>query len=562
MKPRRTDLARRQLILKSLYGGVSSAFALEYLGGVPLLGNYLAGSLLDPLASSLDAYPLIADAARGGSSLLKVHQALALSSSNDWSIVTIKVVNHVSTPLVFGLGKILEDGSLNIGPDATPVANLAGAAKNYLTDAGVLKISDIMRYRNLRLNKWFADILHNGTSDGKAPSGANLLGVPATAVAPFPSNVAIQAALHLHQTADDVNHSIRGFKVRSNKPDLAKYIQDLGIVKSPLGITCFMMGNQYDKAEGSTAKNIVCGAVGEAPTVASRTVDEYVRSIAQNINSGYSDLRAPAENLTNRFDMLSRGNSALRKELIESRSQFVAVLDGLREASALEQANRQVFDASISNGQSGDKTEKGAGTEFLGQCLYTARAISNLEGNPLRNFSLFLNMNDLDEQSLDNLVTNGDNAAEIRALTYIEGMRQLAMGLNILAKPIAEGKKVIVQVLSEGGRSRNMGDSKVGFMFILGPSGPGMLADNLMANMAAINTPNSAVVQDPGNPVKTAVQWESKELTEENGTPSAVKTLPTVGDVQMGVVDFIANVTGQTEKLEPGRGRYVKLKVG
>lgn len=559
MTIREVDLKRRQFLLKSLYGGISSAFALEYAGGIPLLGNFLSTALMDPLAHSLDAFPLMRDAIAGGSSVLRLHQAMAQSSTNDWSVITIKVVNHVATPLVFALGKINDNGTLDMGTGASTIPSISGQATDYMASAGVLSISDMERYRNLRLNKWFADILHYGTKDGKPATEANILGLPAGAVAPFPTNVAIQAGLHLRQGVA-VNHSLKGFKVRTTLPDLAKYVEDLGIINSPLGITCFMMGNEYDKAEGTNAKNIICSDAGEVPAMGSKTVADYVKNISQSLNSGYSDLRSDDSNLAKKFDVLAKGKSGLRKELIDSRAEFIRSIDSLKVAAAIEQAAGQRLDPALANGQSGAASGVGARTEFLGQCHYTAQAIMGLSGTPLRNFSLFLNTNDLDGKTLDTLTTNGDNATSIQALTYIEGMRQLAMGLNILSQPIAKGKKVIIQVIAEGGRKQNMTDSTVSFAFVLGPAGRGMLADNLMANYGAISTPGSDVVVDPGDNVKGSVPWSGSELTEEGGMPSAATAKPTVGDLQMGVVDFLADVTGQRAKLPAGRGRYVKLK--
>jgi hypothetical protein len=563
MSVKKVDLERRRLLLRSFYGGISSAFALEYMTATPMLGNFLAQRLLDPLAHSLDAFPLISDAMRGGSSFLKVHQAMALDSANDWTIVTVKVVNHVATSLVFGLGKIAGNGSLDLGAGAQLIPDISGAAKNYMTSAGVLKISDMPRYRNLRLNKWFADMLHFGTSDGKPATTANLLGVPAAAIKPFPTNVALQAGLHLTQ-GNPVNHSIAGFKIRPNLPDLAKYVEDLGILKSPLGITCFMMGNQYDSAEGSNRGNIICSDIGEVPALGSKTVDSYVRNIAQNISSGYTDIRATEENLTSKFDRLANGKSALRKELLDSRAEFIRTIGSLTTAGQIEQAPRQLYDPLRANGQSGGASAaaSGAGTEFLGQCHYTAQAISGLAGTPLRNFSLFLNTNDLDGQNLDTITNNATDPDSIKSLTYIEGMRQLAMGLNILAQPIAAGKKVIVQVLAEGGRSQGMADDTISFMFVMGPQGAGLLADNLMANSTAIDIPSGPVVINPGAAVSGTVSWTSNELTEENGQPSVAGSLPSVGDMQMGVVEFLADVTGQKAKMRAGSGRFVKLKRG
>jgi hypothetical protein len=540
--------------------------------GAGILGNELsggellrwAGSLQRGLWSSEDSFAnLQALFQNGDSGILRAYEAMAAAGdgTSEWSIVTIKIANHVHTPLVFKLGA--KDAQGNVTSQAPTVKAGSGKAGAHLETAGVDRISDKARFANLRMNKWFADILANGEVDWR-PAGStepNRLGVPSAFLGAFPANVAVQCALHLEQTDTTLNHSMKGYKVRKDQGDLCKIVKDKKLVVSPLEMTCFMMGKNYDHAEGSSSINIVCSGADEAFAVSGKPVKDFYDLMSQSLKDGYGDASPIERNLTYSIDRLVTQNPRLRSKIIDTRAVFAERISGLQKASEIESAIPQTYDVVLGNGQA-NNAASAAGTEFLGQCLYVANALG-IEGQPLRNFSLFLNINDLDGQPLDNLILNlagVKEGTEIRSVTYIEGMRQLALGLNMLSQVIATGKKVIVQVISEGGRGPTFGDNKVGFSLVLGPMGAGLLKDFLYCNTEAINSETSNVVKAPGAIGSGNVAWNVPGLMDEKGLP-LTGVVTNVGDFQAGVAEFLGSQTGIANATE-GLGRYVKLARG
>ena len=163
-----------------------------------------------------------------------------------------------------------------------------------------------------------------------------------------------------------------------------------------------MMGGNYDKAEGALPFNAVLGKSkqSEDSIVGSRTVSEYVGQIAQFVGNTYADRSAfDAQNLVYQLDQLVDSDPKLRRELLDSIGQFKLGLTMLQSTADLE-AQRQTADTAVSNLQANGSAEVGAGKEFIAQCKYVARAV-NLQGMPVRNFSLFLNISDWDTRDLD-----------------------------------------------------------------------------------------------------------------------------------------------------------------
>jgi hypothetical protein len=566
MAARNTKMDRRELLRMALLGGVGSAWALEQLGGVPLIGT-LADRVMrfgSPFTNRYDAFAMMREALVGGPSMFAVHAAMA-QDANDWTLVQIKVCNHVFTPLVFRLGQLSGDAVTTGNGVPLPSAR-AGQASAALIAQGVDQISDKARYKELRFNKWFANILHHGTADGaETAAAANLNGLDAGDVAALDAEkVAVQAFVGLAQDDGTVNHALRGCKLRQQLSDLTLFCQEKGLITSPLGISCFMMGDEYDRAEGATPRNVVLGnGAAEVEVVGSRTVGDYVAQVQQYIGKSYAD-RAPIEqNVIYRMDKFVVEDPVLRRELVNSIAKFQAGLGPLSGAADLE-IRRQTLDRAIGNTQSanGSNTPQAASGEFLAQCKYVAASM-DLPGVPVRNFSLFLNMVDLDGKDLDdarNQLNQGQNG-QVRAFGYIEGMRQLAMGLNVLGKKIASGKKMIIVVTSEGGRGAGMEDSKTSFALVMGPGGAGGLKDKLYANMEAINGSTGASVADPAA-ASAAMKW-ADGLMDAGGAKDA-NGVPRSGDVQMGVVEFLEEVRGQNVRsgVSSDEGRFVKLARG
>lgn len=551
-------LNRRTLIKQLAVGGTTAAFALEQLAGVPMLGTWASDWLANPL-NPYDAYAMMGNALRGGSAMLGVHKAMA-AGEDGWTLVQIKVCNHVHTPLVFKLGQLGPTGVTVTGQVQLPTGKMT-TAKAMMIAAGVNEISDKPRYKALRFNRWFADILHNGTIDGKAISTSNILKLGASEIGPLSDQVAVQAFLGLQQI-DSNNHALKGCKLRATMPDLSLYAQQKGLITSPLGISCLMMGGIYDKAEGATPTNAVLGeGATESVVVTSRTVSAYVSQIRQYVGKSYADRQSIEQNVIYRMDQLVQEDPVLRRDLLNSIVQFQSGLGTLSGCADME-SDRQTLTLATANSQSnGGSKEAGATSEFLAQCRYVAASL-DLPGTPVRNFSLFLNISDLDGVNIDR-ATDGGTGAPVKAYSYIEGMRQLGMGLNLLGKKIANGKKILIVVHSEGGRDANMGDSKTSFALVMGPRGPGLLDDALYANMNAINQTQGQVVEDMAAGA-SAKPWDVEGLKTKAGANATATTVPTTGDVQMGIVEFLEEQTSKSVRgdLASSDGSFVKLKRG
>lgn len=550
------NINRRSLLKKLAYGGIGGTIALEQLAGVPGLATWFNQYVANPLnpINRFDSYAMMGNALSGGPAMLGVHKAMA-AAEDGWALVQIKVCNHVYTPLVFKMGKFAA-GNVTSAADVQLASARMTTGKAALIAKGVDSISDIPRYQELRLNKWFADMMHNGTADGLAPTTANLLGLDTADVAPFSGDkVALQAFLGLSQNETN-NHALKACKLRPGLPDVTLFAQEKGLIESPLGISCFMMGNNYDKAEGAININSVLGdSTTETAVVSSRTVAAYVAQIQQYVGKSYADRASIEQNVIYRMDKLVDSDPVLRRDLINSITQFRQGLDSLRSCSDLE-TSFQTMNTATANVQSRGNAQTGASSEFLGQCKYVASSLE-LPGVPVRNFSLFLNISDLDGRDLD-VGFNGGGGGDVRAFSYVEGMRQLAMGMNILGKKIAEGKKMIVVISSEGGRGSQMNDSKASFAMVMGPKGAGMLSDKLFANMASVDSETNAIIKDMAAPA-AAMEWDvdglmGKDNTKATGTPST-------GDVQMGVVQFLEDKVGKNVRkdLSATDGQYVKL---
>lgn len=545
---------RRAFVKSSLFGAGAASLSLglldqtfggllPWLGGAPrpsydAFANLGAGSLGD-----------LALARRWSRSLAPTAFAEG-SAPSEWSLVTIKVLNHVFTPLVFAPGRIV-NGNTILAPGIVRGSTRGGNAAAFLAASGADRLSDRPRYAALRFNKWFADMLHTGAADGKAAN------------TDFPAGVAIQAFHHLKQIAGQ-NHALKGTKLRQNLPDLALFAEQNGLVESPLGISALMMGGEYDKAEGAVAANAVLGASdSEAIVVPSRRIADYVGQLRQFVSRSYVSRAAPETNLALKFDRLAADDPKLRRELLASVEAFKGALPRFEDVSALEN-QRQTFDPARANGQS-SVAGTGASFEFQAQCQYVLECLA-LPGRPLRNFSLFLNVNDLDGKDLDattNFTAPEQNGSAVRAYTYVEGMRQLALGLNALGRRIALGEKLLVAVVSEGGRGAAMEDSKTAFALVMGPSGAGGLADALYARNAELNREDSVILQDLA--AETAqVPWDSPEGLQSRGGSRLDATVATTGDVQMGVAQFLEERTGKSVRgaLSEDDGRYALLKRG
>jgi hypothetical protein len=269
----------------------------------------------------------------------------------------------------------------------------------------------------------------------------------------------------------------------------------------------------------------------------------------------------------------------LRRAMESARERFAAVAGGLEGIANLESASAfsstsTEFDLAAkhgslqSKGQGSSKiqdintTAVPASGEFLAQIRYTAQLL-RMEGRPVRNFSLFLNMQDVDQNPID-IPAFGEpsDVQGIRCITYVEGMRQLAIGLNALAKVIKDVGNVVVVVTSEGGRSNLMGDDKISFGIVLGPKRLGF-ETALYANLDQISDPNAEQAMDPGRQVDEKLHTYDRVSSPylRNAAGQVISGAPNVGDLQSGVVRALAELSDSGISLSE-LGNYVRVRSG
>jgi hypothetical protein len=591
------NLSRRELLRGGVAFGFATTWAAHEFGLGPSLYRSMNQLLLQTSGHSLGSYWAIQDALAGGPSLLRwfaAREALAVGAAAPWSVVHIKVVNHVATPLVFRLGQRTGNSldTFNESDTTTPTLidgvdvsadmfrNIVNpACQKYLSGAGLGKLSGLSlgltgteageTYGSkYRMNGWFASMLDQPSSVLNAEYPATFL----QATGKFDHNaVGLTCALGLDQTRGG-NHSLLNLKLRADKPDIGFYLQDKGILTSPLGITAFMMGTEYDCAEGSSKVNGVLKSYADDEAAAVRGVSVKVQadSIVQSIENSRAGYTAAATegSLTDRFDKLVSSEPALRRSMEAAKAQFAQEVSGL-VSEADPETTKVKPDFTVAAGlgmvqatgtgvpnQSGSRSNAVdvAQGEFLAQTGYTCRMLG-LEGRPVRNFSLFLNMTDSDGGPADTAYYGAPAGnSVIRCVSYVEGMRQLAVGLNMLSQAIKNHGNIVVVVTSEGGRGARMLDSKVSFGMVMGPKSA--VGSSLIADMNAINNKSSLQTRNPGSAAAEHTMPLGM-LLSPNGSPLA--GVANVGDMQAGVVRILAQQIGYTGSLTE-LGNYLKLR--
>jgi hypothetical protein len=501
-------------------------------------------------------------------------------------LITVKVFDQTHAPLVFALGEINPDDPAKnqneVGEvrtagdaDATHFATrmAANATREHLAAEGIKSLSKDPRLAKLRFNDWFGKRLLNGTYDGAATKRplSNVFGYD-NYLGQFPSDVAIQVGLGVQPMDNIPVHQLFLGKMRKDLCDLAHFAALKGLVNSPLGITGFMMGENYD-SNGSMLNNVVLSGLSAADNakfdVSGRSLSQIVANIDQSLNDGFGDYRDKnSSNLTYVFDKLSIANPQRRSALLENREKVKSSIRQMKALGALERtphiadpaagiANRQAFF------EGGTYVERAAQQEFLAQCAFVAENLK-IDVLPYRNFSLFLNLNDLDGSNIDN-PTNGSTSFRANSLNYVEGMRQLAMGLNMLARAIS-GKNALIVVVTDGGRSVNMGDgSGPGIAMLMGPKKSGHLDDALHGPMDKINSLDRTFLADLGNK-STGLPWTTGSsaandvwgLCDNFGNRQTGMQV-NMGDWQVGALQFMAEKQ-RRNVVAPELGRYVRFK--
>jgi len=131
-----------------------------------------------------------------------------------------------------------------------------------------------------------------------------------------------------------------------------------------------------------------------------------------------------------------------------------------------------------------------------------------------------------------------------------------------------KGKKALVVMVTDGGRSKSMGDGDgAAFAMVLGPKGPGMLDDALHAPENVLSSNDRDMIHKLGS-TKKGLSWTTGSKVGESGAPwglcendgrrvSGIDC--NMGDWQVGVLHFLGEKQGRSV-VAPELGRFVKLK--
>lgn len=554
------SLSRRQILQASLLGGALGTFGR--LAPPEKAAALRAAAPRGP--ATLDSYALMRDAVRYGRRLsFGPSLAHADTSADEAAIITIKVMNHIHTPLCFKLGNGPYTGGVEMVPMADRFSNPATLA--LLNAKGLQQLSDLPRFGALRMNKWWADILSTGRVEADGGGSAVPTGLTAADIGAFPADVAIQAALGVSQTDLSLNHSFKNCVLpASTDPnkggDLGYHCAKQELITSPLGLVCFNMGVVCETTDaiGDVPNRVV---TNDQVTVAAlgRGVDAYIRILGQAVGLGLVDEALVAE-----FDKFVKSDSKIAEELQKNRGALRDALAAMGPVATLENVRHEMPNvAGAANFQLiGAAANQTAKAEFLAQCKFVKQALE-IPGKPFRNFNLFLHMVDLDGAALDTTSAQGGSVTQAaNPYCYVEGMRQLAVGLNMLAKVISQHKNVYVVVVSEGGRAATRGDDKASHAIVMGPGGPGNLKDFLYASQASVTSTTDPFVADPnqGNGEEDGSGQRFPDgnvvLSEAN---MPVEEMMTVGALLNGVVRHLETKKG-VESTTGGLGKYVKIQ--
>ncbi len=494
-------LSRRQILQASLFGGLASTFGRIDVGAPEALTA--TAPALGASSTTLDAFQTLVNAIRKRSPLSFGVRSAYAAEADEMVVVTIKVMNHIHTPLCFKLGKLnvnQDDVLPYTGPSGIDVPwsqkVKSAATLDLLTARGVDKPSSIERFRRFRMNNWWASILNTGMVETNAVP--NLLSATDVGAFPLESEVALQVALGVSQTDLSLNHSFKNCSLPMSTDsarggDIGYHCAQQRLVTSPLGLVCFNMGVVVETTDsiGNVPNRVVANDLTRVVALG-RSVDSYVDVLRQAVGLGLVD-----EALVAKFSALVNADSSIADELTKRRATLESALSALGSASQIELAQHQMAGvAGAANlqaiGTSADQVARG---EFLAQCKFVQRALE-VPGKPFRNFTLMLNIVDLDGAQVDVAPPISGSA---NPYSYVEGMRQLAVGLNMLAQVIKKHRDVYVVVVSEGGRSANRADNKVSHAMVMGPGGAGRLRDYLYADTAAVESTADPFRVDPND---------------------------------------------------------------
>jgi hypothetical protein len=194
-----------------------------------------------------------------------------------------------------------------------------------------------------------------------------------------------------------------------------------------------------------------------------------------------------------------------------------------------------------------------------------------------------VNVNDLNGHPVELAAPNFEVNA--RSLSPLEGMRQLAIGLNMLAQVIdaaPNGAKVYVIVTSDGGRTGNMVDSTIAPGLVLGPAGgtgANALIDFLYCDYARMTDRSHPFTVEPGEGPDLGASDPSAQRAMRSGsmrpspnpatgqatfvteTGTADTTdYPTQSSMRVGFVRHLEAVAGTSATSTAGFGSYYRFQ--
>jgi hypothetical protein len=568
---------------------------------------------------SRDSLQIMRTILRLGRRITFDRRAYAQSMDDGPAIILVKVTNMLNPNFFFKFGELVDDspGSTNgavtpyKGPTSSSVTGnfalrydipwavrqngdvssgkvTSQEAQDYLVNqGGIDKVSSVPRWRQLRLNQWFSNLLETGTPEptlGTSILSSTTYFPNGSEVAPFPDSVGFHAFPGVEQPDPTTVHSFRNCLVVQELVDgaggdITYHLDAKKLVDSKLGLVCFNMGDLTRNMPGESANNVYRGTANKLLTSASsgQKVASYVRTIQQLVaTGGHVDF-----DLALAFDRLGGEGDALRTQLkmndvelqrlqttfgiignMESQPPFANVT-----ALAQKHVKQNTGDLNASSGA--------AASEFLAQCRFVKTAL-DIPGRPFRNFTLHLNVVDLNTTAPDE---TPQVVANVRAINVIEGMRQLAVGLNMLAQACAKSPNTFVVVVSDGGRTANFADATLSPAFVMGaglkdwlfcdkssfadPSDPYSVemaegrfqvscGGNAKAGQAGIRPFSN---DDRGGPV--FVNEDGSDAYDPKATSGG---FPTTASVMIGLIRHIESIVGVPSSTTAGFGQYVKMQ--
>ena len=470
-------------------------------------------------------------------------------------VVHIKVMNQMHAPMVFALGPL--DAGGNIGAKTRPWTSKASSSATELMAGGIDMVHPDARFGALRFNKWFGDMLMYGKVGGAAGQAPAYL---AGRGGVFPAAGAV--SIHGFTGIDsNVTHTYNNFLFSEAAStsvnaggDLLYHGVTTGLIRPPLGITCFNMGGDKENTGGLDTNSVLNG--GRTVVASGRSVTDLTGVLQSAISKSLLD-----DDLVKLFDAVGQEGfpdnrkSTLRQALLDNRAKLTASLANLTTVAGIE-AETQTL--GLGNTQ-GTATPGSAKSEFLAQCAWVADAIS-IDGQPLRAFCLDLHVSDIDGQQFD---TGEAPSPAGPSLSYVEGMRQLAIGLNLLAQVVAAKGHVYVLVSTEGGRDEGGADSVApsGILLAPGTDVTNGLRDGFYAPAGAVNDSDPGWLADPSSMAKPWIQnptLTAPPLVSFTGTAQPTATTSNM-DIFHGLLHHLATVRGVPPTTNSSFGNRVKL---